>query len=550
MRDIKILLTLFICNLCISQTAPLTCVKRINTNTKGTEITIAAENSSNHIITEVPPWIIMGCWRGFFYNEVGRKTRFVTTPKNMVDNTEAGSCDSFREACIPRRTDFNISVRIPNYTISEVHHANWQTRSTDHIRNYAGIYAAETIRLQDEIFNIGFVHGENGANYSHEYQNNFRSYDTTAVWSAPLENYYAFLSMAWLKSNPENGWGHEKYTDMGPIAWPSTGYIKNATKINYGDNSTAPTFSPYYMGGEKLTSGLRHPSSIKHNGFIYIFFSESNPRMLSASGIKVLRVLESEATNPNAYKIYYNGSWYRSLPENFKKEELADFLQVKGPKSTPILGSSHRFSVAKVRYTNFFVGVREYRNHINKTYHISLHKSFDLINWSEGYDIYFADDQDGQAWSKSDLHYPIFMDRYGKSNTVIDREKFYILFSKTNDFNKIRRWELNLTCSNAEISCLIPLDFKLSKESNSSSIISSDCDNAYIKNNTLILPNLINGSYRIDIYNISGQKIVSKSLSNKENPISLENYTLENSILLYTLKNTTTGKYCNGKIVF
>ncbi|WP_299244308.1 hypothetical protein [uncultured Aquimarina sp.] len=550
MRHTVFLLAIFISNLCISQTAPFTCVKKINPDTRGTEITISAENSTNNIITEVPPWIIMGCWRGYFYNEVGRNTRFITTAKNMVDNTEAGSCNSFIEACIPKRTDFNVSVRIPNYTISEVHHANWQTRSTDHIRNYAGIYAAETVKQLDKIINIGFVHGENGANYSHEYQNNFRSYDTTAVWSAPLENYYAFLSMAWLKSNQENGWGHEEYNDMGPIAWPSTGYLKNATKINYDNNSTAPTFSPYYRGGEKLTSGLRHPSSIKHNGYIYVFFSESSPRMISASGIKVLRVPESQATNPNAYKIYYNGGWYKSLPENFTKERLADFLQVEGPKSTSILGSSHRFSVAKVRDTNYFIGVREYRNHTNKTYHISLHKSFDLTNWSEGYDIYFADDQDGQAWSKSDLHYPIFMDKYGKSNTVIDRDKFYILFSKTNGFDKIRRWELNLTCSDDEIPCLKPLDFTLSKENNTPSTTLLDCSNIYIKNNILMLPVLTNGSYSIEIYNISGQRIMSKSLSNKENLLSLKNYAPKNSILLYTLKNTTTGNYCNGKIVF
>jgi hypothetical protein len=321
-------------------------------------------------------------------------------------------------------------------------------------------------------------------------------------WNA----YNAIISAAWISNNKQTNWGQQFFkNELGPIAWPSTGYVT--------------------ANGIKCTSGLRHPSSVIAGDYVYIFYADSGPfgnniptEEGRQEGIKVIRAPIADALDAHNYSVYYrdpagNESWLPSLPDGFTKEKMLDFVAVKGPKSTDIMGDYKnisqevRFSVARVRNTNYFIGVEEYIDVTDaKKYKVALRFSNDLTHWTDrALTISVAD-----SWDKTQMNYPIFLSKDGWSNTEIDIDDFYILGTETEPENFVNK--IHIT--------------KYSRVPNQmSSLVSYNLQN--IPGST-IYPNPATGSFqiaysldkpsliRIDIFDISGKKLATIDNEQKE----------------------------------
>ncbi|RYY12785.1 MAG: hypothetical protein EOO04_33020 [Chitinophagaceae bacterium] len=339
--------------------------------------------------TEVPPWIIPGGLRSYFFVD-GSDTYIWSSSSSLVHDKSL----DLNNADGPSLASSSY-IHTPGYH-PELKINNWK-------RNYHAIYSAEYIKhpVQGPV-SLGFLHGENknqvegksGNGYSNLYQNtiqpnvtiNTANHETYSGGTPFIEGwtaYNAMISAAWIGNNAGTNWGQQMFiNELGPIAWPSTGYITE--------------------DGVKCTSGLKHPSSIVHDGYVYVFFSDGGPYGNNISweegrleGIKVVRAPLDQSLDPNAYKVYYKDSaaldnWLPALPGGFTKETMLDYVAVRGPRSTDVMNddaglSQHiRFSVARVRGKNYFIGVEEYIDIADaKKFRVALRFSYDLVNWSD-----------------------------------------------------------------------------------------------------------------------------------------------------------------------
>jgi len=139
--------------------------------------------------------------------------------------------------------------------------------------------------------------------------------------------------------------------------------------------------------------------------------------------------------------------WNPSLPAGFDKNHLDVFWKEKGPQATDLMNDTgnqyeqKRFSVARVvnSSTPLFIGVEESVNNKTDVWEISLRFSGDLLNWSPRQLV--IDSSIGVFGIR--LHYPVFCDAEGWSNTEIDLNDFYVLGKGaeenfTSYFNKYR----------------------------------------------------------------------------------------------------------------
>jgi hypothetical protein len=387
----------------------------------------SCESKRQKRVTEVPPWIVGGGWRSYFFVD-GRESNIWSSPKSLIDNSvidlKNDAVGPFR-AMYPHINDYQFTT----YPYSN----NWK-------RNYAGFYSAHYFGhpVQGTI-TLGFMHGENknevlsGSCTSGTYvQNTMRPAVTKDcndgdTYSGPGKSdgwdaYHSILSAAWIPNNQNNNWGQGYFSnDIGPICWPNNGYVTST--------------------GIKTTTGFRHPSSIIVGDYLYIFIMQggSYEGLITETegrkgGVKLIRVLKTESLDPSKYEIFYkdelgNVFWNPSLPAGFNKDYMLSFVSTPGPKSTGILEDYSdisdvvRFSVAKVKNKNYYVGLEQYRLWAAPSvYKLALRYSTDLMNWTDRYDIYTAN-----SWAEGKLNYPVLLDKYGWSNTDVDEDDFYVV---------------------------------------------------------------------------------------------------------------------------
>jgi hypothetical protein len=383
--------------------------------------------------TEVPPWIIAGGWRSYFFAD-GIGTYVWSSPASMTDNNAI---------------DLNIASRPYQASTSYIDSYNYDPgRPIDNWkRNYHGIYSAAS--FQHPVagpVSLAFLHGENKnviSNHS-QYQNTIQpnvhinTNDPDSYSGGGHEGWDAYngiISAAWVPNILQTNWGQQFFkNELGPIAWPATGYITKS--------------------GIKCTAGLRHPSSLLVGDSIYVFYLESGPYGNNIpveegrhQGIKVIRASLKDALDPHGYQVYYRApdstvTWNTSLPEGFTKENMLNYVAVRGPKATDIMGDREgtseeiRFSAAKVRNTDYFIGVEEYADLTDdKKIKVALRFSKDLVNWTERASILYTAD----SWSQSRVNYPIFLSKDGWTNTEVDIDDFYILGTGSTVSNQVNR---------------------------------------------------------------------------------------------------------------
>lgn len=371
----------------------------------GPAATVNFYNGSSSIAMEIPPWIIAGEWHTYLMHD-GTRTYTYSAPAAMVPKTSVNCTGKGSFATGPVASE------------------PWR-------RSYSGIYSAHYLvdPLQGPI-DIGFCHDEN-KNICGGPENTIDPYAGTDC-SRPYKGYFAMVSAVWTPSNSSDNWGQKGYNnDLGPILWPSSGFV-------------APD------GVSQASQGLLQPSSIISGGYIYVFIVDDGP--LSGNpqeegrgrGIKLVRAPISGCLDAHQYQVYYkdtsgNVDWLPSLPAGFTKENLLQYVKVKGPKSTNILPdgpmdktSTYRFTAAQVNNTDYFIGCEEYvdENDVSNIdgvrqarHHVALRFSEDLINWSPREMIVETSDD----WNESAFNYPILLSADGWTNTAVDLNNFYIV---------------------------------------------------------------------------------------------------------------------------
>ncbi len=287
-------------------------------------------------------------------------------------------------------------------------------------RNYYGLYdfIVTTNQLRNKQNIIAVTHGENKnkGNKNNTINKNVKSKKCTSgfvnnIFRECWDAYNAFVGIAhsnYLKKNAN-------FKDLGPILWPSTGYL-DAEK-------------------NKVSYGLRHPDLIEHNGYVYVFYLEGTQIQPGKNaGIKVARapIPKDGIPKPGTFKNYANGGFTEdSLPKGFKKSKIKKFYATKGGKADKILkydydASSIMFSVAKVKNTDYFVGIEELQDHKNKRLVVGLRFSKDLVNWSKLTEIHGSN---SLVWADFTMHYPTFLNKANLSSNKIGLSEFHIQYT-------------------------------------------------------------------------------------------------------------------------
>ncbi|MBE6903478.1 MAG: hypothetical protein E7480_02610 [Ruminococcaceae bacterium] len=224
------------------------------------------------------------------------------------------------------------------------------------------------------------------------------------VYKESSGTYFAFTSMAVL---PSKDVGTKTFNDgdLGPVIWPSAGYLNSK--------------------GEQASQGLRHPTGFSDGEYVYIYYldtSKTNSEAGRQAGLKVARSPISELGKPGSFKTYFSGKWEEdALPKNFDKNSR-DMFYKKGGKSSIIINDQIvRFSVAKVKGTPYYLGVEEAWT--SQGLSIMLRASRDLVTWGDPLTIYNV-----QSGKHTDgyLHYPVFYNKNFTSCVEIDKDEFYI----------------------------------------------------------------------------------------------------------------------------
>lgn len=283
-------------------------------------------------------------------------------------------------------------------------------------RNYGSVFG--TFVNGGNLYAI--IHGENKNEIVNgvKYDNNIRPAGThysdaeysgagsDGVYRDAWEHYFNFLNIQWAPLDKLQTRGSLLKNDLGPILWPTDGYV-------------------FDFGGQthQACDGLRHPSVLVDNGYIYVFYldsSKGNGGLMFAA-----RAPLSTGGVPGSFKKYYKGSFSEpGLPEGFNKDDRR-FLYMGGGKSTPIISCNNpvRFQVARLKGTPYYVSVQEEitASGFNTIY---LRVSKDLVNWSQPVEI------PGIAvsgWKDGNLHDPLLYNSDFSSSTDVDASNFYIV---------------------------------------------------------------------------------------------------------------------------
>ena len=367
---------------------------------------------------EVPPTVVAGDPRLFFVPTGFTWLCRADNPSTMAIRVDPGHCRRFS---MPNRIALS-----DGHVLSPAEDA---ALGNDWVRSYAAVYSA--LRLPrpwrgHDLLTV--LHGENknvrsgAALYANTVDTNVdpaacaSGYDPTLkkftdCWPA----YNAFVSMRLAKTS--SAAAPDTSLDLGPIVWPTMGYRQ---------------------GVKKTSSGLRHPSALLHDGYLYIFYTDTSQSSEEGrrGGVRVARMaLPGNDASPLGPAIpYYDGGFSDtnpSLPPGFTKERIRSFYDQPGGKASELWSNSWqtvRFTVARLRGTHAFLGVEEYIP--NNQWGVRLRLSEDLVHWSDP--VAIPGDFLNQSWGQGFLHYPVFSGPSGQMVDEVDPDGFYLVGTTTN----------------------------------------------------------------------------------------------------------------------
>jgi len=356
--------------------------------------------------TEYPPYVIGGGWRTYFFTDGGGSS-VASHPNSMLPGGELNFRDKGSSPTLiasPSKCPGGEPWRLEYYSAHSAQYIDHPTAGK---------------------VSVGFVEGEN--------------YELPGV-DDPVSgcNYQdgdintTFLCIAWTPNTQATNWGHQYFTDLGPIIWPATGY--------------------FLPNGKKASVGCANNTTIQaDDGYLYVFYKDQSYYNTGVAmgagrlpGIKVARAPISDALNALAYQTFYEDTsgihWNASLPAGFNKSNIQRYYATPGPQGSTLLETDRdytRFAVAKVNGTNYYMGLGNYPDpDPNKRWQdadgtwyspqiTTLKYSYDLVHWFGDQQIYTA-----PSYKLSQFNYPIFLNANGWTNTTIDENNFYIIGTK------------------------------------------------------------------------------------------------------------------------
>lgn len=383
-------------------------VKDLSVKSIGTPVPLPAKMPSN-VFCEHPILIENLCGRRKAIFSTGFSMSADILPdKNMLRDKAVFDMDSVR---LSSYQDIFEKDRFPEITNFDPDHRYFWHRC------YYGILSTEhgVNPFTGEECIIGAMHGEN-KNGSYCFP---PRYITTTVlpegtFSQPEDGtlpmpedysldkvYFAFVGLTYLNASELSDADFMKH-DLGPVVWPSNGYLDKKNN--------------------RTSLGVSHPYLIRHDGYLYLFYSEELYGDISAEegrgvGIKVARAPETD-WKPGNFRTWYNGSFSEdSLPEGFDRFDRRFFYE-KGGRSSPVIVhpngyNVNYFSVARIKGTNLFLGISWDR--IQNSW---LWLSEDLVNW------HMSLQMPDFGWAA--FCYPAFYNDDFTSQKEIDINNFYI----------------------------------------------------------------------------------------------------------------------------
>lgn len=398
---------------------------------------------------EVTPWALetkkTGGWHTYLTSTYN--TFMCTTPNNIFDLKNEDNLAS-RNNCTLR---LEPGLK-PNKFTSSNSVPLWY-------RDYHGTFSAHLISNANKDIQLYSI------NHSESYNNDslaIRFPNQTTPPCIPVEDmgygklpcgsnnwwgsYNAWITLSRMPWTYNNLTSNKQFEDLGPITWPSNGYIEsldgNKTWIKATDG------------------GIRHPTSIIKDNYLYVFYEDLSQGKESdgrGPGIKVIRApITNGVVDPNSFKAYFNGNFTEnSLPAGFNLPTYYSSLNQKGPRASslfpeltktapqPTLGTKRTgarqvgdivsFSVARVEGTDYYLGVAH-----ELSRGVTLRLSRDLTSWSNP--VVVPGTAENWWLGKTDLQkypllYPRLANKNGDSNVSINPNEFYIIGTQTKPRN-------------------------------------------------------------------------------------------------------------------
>jgi hypothetical protein len=296
---------------------------------------------------------------------------------------------------------------------------------------YYGIFSAHQIAHPEtgKPCLVGYTHGENkneripawGDRPERLYRNSVlpaREYTRDqysgyvgGVYRDYWPAYFAFLGLVHCPLDEQGGTKMDA-RDVGPVSWPADGYIDKA--------------------GKPRSKGLRHPSSIIHNGHVYVYYLDTSMSSEPGRGfgIKVARATIAEILDPRAYRTWFDGEFNEpALPEGFTTADRK-YLKHRGGRSTPVVGADaqiSRFTPTRLKGTRYFLSVEAAMQPAQPGYcEVRLRVSQDLVHWSDPVSVAGTclPAGEGLGW------YPIPVNSDFSDHGTVDPKQFYLIGSE------------------------------------------------------------------------------------------------------------------------
>lgn len=521
MKKITLLPFLFVCLFSFSQNFN---IKDYKQSTYA--ISFSRASRVNEFYAEVPPCVVKGGKYQYFFTTNYTATLLSAWSMSSLRN-ESKKVDNKAEygpKWVVAGSNWWGTAYDPNYLESSSYVYNKQWKTYHWRRNYNGVFSAHALTLpsgQNILFAISHGENKNEKQKDYYYQNtvrpsfvintnNPRTYSgmNKGVYTDCWDAYFGFLNGNWLPNDAAHNWGNQYLNDLGPLAWPSAGYIK--------------------ADGTQASTGLRHPSSIVHNNYIYIYVKDESKD--GTGGIKLIRCAVADILNPARYQTWSETQgWISSLPKGFTKERCADYFAVRGPQNSPVFPADRntiRFSVARVKNSDMFIGVEQYNDDLDKgRCRLAFRTSSDLIHWSDRINFY---SNKTLNWGDFQYKYPIFLNADGTSNNDIDINSFFIIGTSAN--NKVNKLYFNKSQVLPVVSATNQLVSVAAPEATvDNGLKLAITPNPFTDKINVSLQPVSDGTYSLSIINVSGMllKTVTMQIKNGDSykdQISMASY--------------------------
>lgn len=496
MKNITLLPFIFFCLLGFSQNFNINDYKQ---NTYS--ISFSRKSGANDFYAEVPPCVVKGSKYQYFFTTNYTATWLTTWSMSSLrnENKKVVNSTAYGPQWVLAASNWWGNFYDPKYLESSSYVYNEQWKKYHWRRNYNGVFSAQALTLpsgQNILFAVSHGENKNEKQKGYYYQNTVRpsfvinkdnpgtySGMSKGVYTDCWEAYFGFLNGNWLPVDAAHNGGNQYLYDLGPIAWPSAGYVK--------------------PGGAQASTGLRHPSSIVYNNYIYIYVRDESKD--GTGGIKLIRCAVADILNPARYQTWSETQgWISALPKGFTKERCANYFAVRGPQNSPVFPADRntiRFSVAKFKNSDMFIGVEQYNDDLDKgRCKLAFRTSADLVHWSDRV-IFYSNKT--LNWSDFQYKYPIFLDAEGTSNNEIDINSFFVI--GTSSDNKVNKLYFNKSQVVTTLAAAKQLVSVAKPETTADAGLKlSISPNPFTDKINVSLQPVIDGTYNLSIINLSG----------------------------------------------